>query len=97
MIKKQQAKKKKEIDTQIEPDLINNNLVLNNDIKYKINPQKKEDNIIVKNKSFNIRQKKSKSNSDLIIVRQKKLNLQQKSIKKFNKDWEFINGRKKSE
>jgi len=41
MIKKQQAKKKKEIDTQIEPDLINNNLVLNNDIKYKINPQKK--------------------------------------------------------
>ena len=86
MIKKQQAKKKKEIDTQIEPDLINNNLVLNNDIKYKINPQKKEDNIIVKNKSFNIRQKKSKSNSDLIIVRQKKLNLQQKSIKKFNKE-----------
>ena len=82
---KKEKKQKKEIETQVELDLINNNLILEHDIKYKINNQKKEENIIVKNKSFNIRHK-NKQNSDLIIVKQKKLNLLQKSSKKFSKE-----------
>ena len=80
------AKDMKESEVQIESDLLNNNLVSNSDIKYKINPIKRQENIIVKNKSMNIRHKKKKSNSDLIIVKQKKLNLIQKFPKKFKKE-----------
>ena len=77
-------KDKKEIDVQTELDLINNNLDFNSDIKYKIYPIKKPENIIVKNKSFNIRHKRN--NSNLIIVKQKKLDLIQKTPKKFRKE-----------
>ena len=87
LIINKKEKEIKEIETQIEPDLINNNLVLNNDIKYKINPLKKGENIIVKNKSINIKHKKNnKSNLNLTIVKQKKLDLLQKSPKKFKKE-----------
>ena len=85
VIKKQKILRK-ETETQIEPNLLNDNLVLNNDINYKINPLKKEENIIVKNNSINIKHRKPQSNSDLIIVRQKKLNLLQNSLKKFSNE-----------
>ena len=85
LIIEKQKKEKKEMETQIEPNLINNNLILNNDIKYKINPLQKEENIIVKNNTINIKHKKPKS-KDLIIVRQKKINLLQNSSKKFSEE-----------
>ena len=83
---KKQKKQKKETETQIDKEFLNNNLIPNNDIKYKINPIKKADNIIVKNNSINIRKKNNKSNKDLIIVKQKKLNLLQNPLKKFGKE-----------
>ena len=84
LIIKHMEKDKKEIEVQTELDLINNNLDFNSDIKYKIYPIKKPENIIVKNKSFNIRHKRN--NSNLIIVKQKKLDLIQKTPKKFRKE-----------
>ena len=85
LIIEKQKIEKKEMETQIEQNLINNNLIVNNDIKYRINPLKKEENIIVKNNNINIKHKKPKSNIDLIIVKQKKLNLINSS-KKFDKE-----------
>ena len=81
----QEEKDIKELEIQVGNDLINNNLVFNNDIKYKINPKKKEENIIVKNKSINIRNN-NKANSDLIIVKQKRLNLSNNQKKIFKKE-----------
>ena len=84
LIIKQKEKETKEIETQIEPELINSNLILDKNIKYRINQIKKEENIIVKNKSINIRHKNKKSN--LIIVKQKKMNLLPNTKKIFKKE-----------